>query len=214
MKEIDLMIFDFDGTLVSTGADLANAVNFTLKSIGLNKRTEEEIINFVGDGVKKLIQRALGQGNGHRYEEALAIFSKYYGEHLLDNTILYPAVENVLNNFAKKPKVILTNKRFSFTIAIAQGLKIDRHFVEIIGEGSMPYIKPDRRLVDELINKYNAAKEKTVIIGDGINDIILARNSGILCCAFLNGLGKRKELLAEKADYYCEDIGEINSLFK
>jgi phosphoglycolate phosphatase len=213
MKEIDLMIFDFDGTLVSSGADLANAVNFTLKTIGLNKRTDEEIIDFVGDGVKKLMQRALGQGNLHRYEEAMVIFSQYYGEHLLDNTILYPAIENVLKYFAEKLKVILTNKRFSFTIAIAKGLKIDQHFVEIIGEGSTPYIKPDRCLVDWLLNKYNAAREKTVIIGDGINDIILARNSGILCCAFLNGLGKREDLLAEKADYYCENILEINSLF-
>jgi phosphoglycolate phosphatase len=213
MKEIDLMIFDFDGTLVSTGTDLANAVNFTLQSIGLNKRTDGEITNFVGDGVKKLIERALGERYLHRYEEALAIFSQYYSEHLLDNTLLYPSIENVLKHFAKKPKVILTNKRFSFTIVIARGLKIDQHFVEIIGEGSTPFIKPDRRLVDGLINKYNAAREKTVIIGDGINDIILARNSGIICCAFLNGLGKMEELLAAKADYYCEDISEIKSLF-
>ena len=214
MKKIDLMIFDFDGTLVSTGTDLANAVNFTLKSIGLDKRTEKEIINFVGDGVKKLIQRALGQSNLHRFEEAMTIFSEYYGEHLLDNTFLYPSIEKVLKNFSEKPKVILTNKRTSFTISIARGLKIDQYFAEIIGEGSTAYIKPDRQLVDGLISKYCAARDKTVIIGDGLNDTILARNSGILSCSLLNGLGKREKLLAEKADYYCEDILEINSLFK
>jgi len=213
MKKIDLMIFDFDGTLVSTGTDLANAVNYTLKSIGLNERTEKEIINFVGDGIKKLIQRALEQSNMHLYEEAMAIFSQYYGEHLLENSVLYPSIEKVLKNFTKKKKVILTNKRISFTIAIAKALKIDGDFVEIIGEGSTPYIKPDGQLVDVLIDKYNAVRDKTVIIGDGINDIILARNSGILCCALLNGLGKREKLLAKRADYYCEDILEINSLF-
>jgi phosphoglycolate phosphatase len=214
MKKIDLMIFDFDGTLVSTGTDLSNAVNYTLKSIGLDKRTEKEIIDFVGDGVKKLIQRALGQKNQHRYDEAMTIFNEYYGEHLFDNTILYPSVENVLKNFSEKPKVIITNKRISFTISIAKALNIDGEFMGIIGEGSTPYIKPDRRLVDALIDKYSATRDKTVIIGDGINDIILARNSGIMSCALLNGLGKREELLAEKADYYCEDILEINSLFK
>lgn len=213
MKKIDLMIFDFDGTLVSTGTDLANAVNYTLKSIGLNEKTEKEIINFVGDGIKKLIQRALEQSNMHLYEEAMAIFSQYYGEHLLENSVLYPSIEKVLKNFTKKKKVILTNKRISFTIAIAKALKIDGDFVEIIGEGSTPYIKPDGQLVDVLIDKYNAVRDKTVIIGDGINDIILARNSGILCCALLNGLGKREKLLAKRADYYCEDILEINSLF-
>ena len=77
----------------------------------------------------------------------------------------------------------------------------------------MPYKKPDKRLVDYLLHKYNKEKEKTVIIGDGINDIALAKNSGILSCAYLNGLGKRKDLLAADADYYCENLLEINSLF-
>ena len=60
MKKIDLMIFDLDGTLVSSGTDLAVAVNYTLKELGLAQRPEKEIIGFVGDGVRKLIERSLG----------------------------------------------------------------------------------------------------------------------------------------------------------
>lgn len=213
MKEIDLMIFDFDGTLVSTGTDLALAVNYTLGQVGCGPKREDEIIAFVGDGVAKLIERALGRDCLESYPEAIKIFGSYYSEHLLDNTILCPGAEEILKYFQHKEKVILTNKRYNFTMAISKGLDIEKHFTEIIGDGSMPYRKPDKRLVDYLLRKYNREKEKTVIIGDGINDIALAKNSGILSCSYLNGLGRREDLLAADADYYCENILEITSLF-
>lgn len=90
---------------------------------------------------------------------------------------------------------------------------IEKYFEEIIGDGSFPYRKPDKRLVDYLLDKYKLEKEKVVIIGDGLNDIALAKNSGILSCAYLNGLGKRIDLLAARADYYCKSLGEISSVF-
>jgi HAD superfamily hydrolase (TIGR01549 family) len=126
---------------------------------------------------------------------------------------LCPEAEEILKYFQHKNKVILTNKRYNFTMAISHGLGIEKYFIEIIGDGSLPYKKPDKRLVDYLLHKYSKEKEKTVIIGDGINDINLAKNSGILSCSCLNGLGKREDLLTANADYYCENILEISSLF-
>jgi phosphoglycolate phosphatase len=213
MKEIDLMIFDFDGTLVSTGIDLAAAVNYTLQKLAIPQKQEDEIIAFVGDGVRKLIERSLGTPNIGLYDEAIKIFGRYYSEHLLDNTTICPSVKDVLENFAKKKKVIITNKRYDFTIAIASGLTLEKHFIEIIGEGSTLYKKPDKRLVDDLLNKYNVPREKVVIVGDGMNDFLLAKNAGIISCIYLNGLGRRQDLLEANADYYCEDLLEINSLF-
>ncbi len=213
MKEIDLLIFDFDGTLVSTGTDLVAAVNYTLEQLGLEQKKEDEIISFVGDGVEKLIQRALGRDHIDCYPEAIKIFSGHYSEHLLDNTTLHPGVEDLLQYFQNKKKVILTNKRHDFTQAISKGLDIEKYFMEIVGDGTLPFKKPDKRLVDYLSGKYGTEKEKTVIIGDGINDINLAKNSGILSCAILNGLTKREILLAASADYYCENLSEICSLF-
>ena len=213
MKEVDLMIFDFDGTLVSTGTDLAHAVNYTLKKLGLKQMREDEIIAFVGDGVTKLIERVLGQKFLEHYPEAIKIFGSYYSEHLLDNTVLCPGADEILKYFQHKDKVILTNKRYNFTMAISQGLGIEKYFMEIIGDGSMPYKKPDKRLVDYLLHKYRKEKERTVIIGDGMNDVNLAKNSGIMSCSCLNGLGKPDDLLAAHADYYCKNILEISSFF-
>src|SRR5450759_1946131 len=124
MKKVDLMIFDFDGTLVSTGADLIQAINYTLNVLKLKKRREKEILSFVGDGISKLIERALGQDHIKYHEEAKSIFLEYYGQHLLDNTRLYPQVEEVLKKFENMTKAILTNKRYNFTLAIAQGLNL------------------------------------------------------------------------------------------
>ena len=213
MKEVDFVIFDFDGTLVSTGTDLVAAVNYTLEQLGCKLRKEDEIISFVGDGLKKLIERALGDDYIDYYPEAIKIFSSYYSRHLLDNTTLCPGAEEILKYFQHKKKAILTNKRHDFTKAISHGLGIEKYFVEIIGDGSLPYKKPDKRLADYLLHKYGMGKEKTVIIGDGMNDITLAKNSGILSCAYLNGLGKKEDLMAAGADYYCENLREISSLF-
>jgi phosphoglycolate phosphatase len=176
-------------------------------------KSEDEIIAFVGDGVRKLIERSLGVQSILLYDDAIKIFGKYYSEHLLDNTTICPSVKDVLENFAKKKKVIITNKRYDFTIAIVRGLTLEKHFIEIIGEDSTLYKKPDKRLVDDLLNKYNVPREKVVIIGDGMNDVLLAKNARIISCIYLNGLGRRQDLLEANADYYCEDLLEINSLF-
>jgi len=213
MKELDLMIFDFDGTLVTTGTDLARSINYTLDRLKLEKKPEKEIISFVGDGISTLIQRALGQDNVKYQAEALGIFADYYGKHLMDNTGLYPHVEDVLKNFDNKTKIILTNKSYDFTLMIARNLNIEKYFAEIVGIDSTPFAKPDRRVIDYLLDKYGAAKEKTLMTGDGRNDILVAKNSGILSLAYLNGLGGRNDLLNLNADYYCEDLLEIKTLF-
>lgn len=213
MKRIDMMIFDFDGTLVSTGDDLADSVNYTLRTLDLEEKSKNEIIGFVGDGISKLMERALGQDALGLHEKAMKIFAEYYDKNLLRNTVLYPHVKDVLKYYENKKKIILTNKRHKFTIKIAQGLNIDQYFSEIIGIDSLPFSKPDRRITEYLLEKYTFSKENTVIVGDGINDILAARNGGVLSCACLNGLGNRNDLLKMKADYYCEDLREMTSLF-
>jgi len=213
MRSVDLMIFDLDGTLVSSGHDLASAVNYTLGKMGLPLRKESEIIGFVGDGIRKLLERALNGDRGKMVEEALIIFSDYYARHLLDTTALYPGVLDVLDHFAEKKKAVLTNKRQIFTKAILSGLKIEKYFNEIIGADTFSYQKPDARLVSYLLDKYGIAPQRAVIIGDGVNDILTARNSGILSVAVLSGLGRADDLLAAGADYVCENIAQLKTMF-
>ncbi len=214
MKAVDLMIFDFDGTLADTGEDIAASVNHALTSIGLASRPVNEILGFVGDGVRLLVERALGEDHRARLDEAMEFFLRHYEKHLLDHTKLYPAAEEVLNHFGSKKKVILTNKRYYLTMAIAKGLKIDRHFLEIVGADSTPFQKPDGRVIAYLLEKYGVAPRKAVMIGDGYNDVAAARNAGVLSCVHLNGLGNREKMLGMGADVYVEQLTEIQSIFQ
>jgi phosphoglycolate phosphatase len=214
MKKVDLMIFDFDGTIADTGADIAFSVNYTLASMRLTPLTYAEIISFVGDGVVKLLERALGGENKTRTQEAMTIFSSHYEKHMMDRTVLCANIEGVLKYFGHKMKVILTNKRHHLTAGIARGLRVDRYFMEIVGADSTPYQKPDPRTVEYLLEKYTVSPQKAVLIGDGINDIAAAQNAGIVSCCYLNGLGDRKSLLRMGADFYCEDLIEINTMFQ
>ncbi len=213
MKKIGLMVFDFDGTLVSSGDDIATSVNHTLLTMGLPLRSREEIIAFIGDGVRTLLGRSLGDNQVGRIDEALGVFREHYAAHLLDTTLLYPGTLDVLNHFGDTKKVVITNKRYEYTIKIAESLGIDGYFKEIIGMDSSSFRKPDERLLVPLLGKYGVRNTETVVVGDGINDILLAKNGGALSYALLNGLGNRVDLMALDPDYCCEDIDQMKELF-
>ena len=213
MKFVDLMIFDLDGTLVTSGVDIAASVNHTLKIMGLPTIEERSILEFIGDGVKTLIERSLGPALQARFEEALVLFSHHYEEHMLDTTTLYPGVLEVLQHFHEKKKVVLTNKRHHFAAALSDALQLTQFFDDIIGADSTPYIKPDVHLADLILKRFQAHPGRTVVIGDGVNDIHLAKNAGLLSCAFLNGLTSRETLLNLEPDYSCEHLPEITRIF-
>jgi phosphoglycolate phosphatase len=213
MRKVDLLVFDLDGTLVDSVGDLAASVNHALSTLGLPTWDRDAIRRFVGDGVKALVQRAVGPARDH-FDRAMELFSGYYGSHLLDQTALYPDVREVLDHFGAKKKVIVTNKLERFTLKIVRGLGIDGRFVEIIGEDTTPFKKPDPRLLELVMEKWGATKERTVVIGDGINDVLLGRNAGALSCAFLNGITERGQLLALDPDMTCEALAELKTMFE
>ena len=214
MKPVDLMMFDFDGTLADTGEDIAASVNHALTALGMASKPVDVILGFVGDGLRILMERALGADDRAKLEEAMKFFLCHYEKHLLDHTRLYPAAEEMLNHFHSKKKVILTNKRYYLTMAIAKGLKIDRRFLEIVGSDSTPFQKPDGRVVAYLLEKYGVAPSRAVLIGDSVNDVAAAKNAGVLSCVHLNGLGNREAMLKMGADFYVEHLTEIRSHFQ
>ncbi len=213
MQAADLMVFDFDGTLVDSGEDIASSVNWTLRELGLQTLERDKVIGFVGDGVPKLIERALGDARQDLFDRALSTFKSFYGEHLLDSTRLYPGVRETLEHFRDKRKVILTNKDYVFTLRIARALELEEHFDDIIAGDSTPYFKPDPRLIRPIMERYGVEGERTVVIGDSPQDILLARNAGARSCAFLNGLVPRGRLLALQPDFICERMDELKSIF-
>ncbi|MBN1380823.1 MAG: HAD-IA family hydrolase [Deltaproteobacteria bacterium] len=213
MKNIDLMIFDFDGTLVDSGGDLANAVNFMLQELNLPHREKKKIITFIGDGVHKLIERSLGDAYPEKFDEALYIFTDHYQRHMCDTTVPYPGVMTVLNHFYSKPKIIMTNKLYHYTLRIAEHLKIAPYFEEIIGADSTDFTKPDPQILFPVLQKYGVDNNRTLIVGDGVNDILLARKAGVVSCAFLGGLTPKETLISLEPDYMCEHLDRLTAIF-
>ncbi len=213
MIKVELLIFDLDGTLADTGQDLVTAVNYTLEALGLATLDQKRVISFVGDGVEELIKRALGGENQESFSRAMKIFLGHYEDHLLDQTVLCPGVRECLDYFLAKRKIIISNKRQEFTVKIVQGLGIAPFFEDIVGGDVMPYKKPDRRLVEPYLQRFRISREETVIVGDGPNDILLAKNAGVWSCACLNGLTPRDKLMKLHPDCICESLLEIRELF-
>jgi phosphoglycolate phosphatase len=207
------MIFDLDGTLVNSGGDIVASVNYTLKSLDIPTKSQEEILSFVGDGVNKMIERALDKESQHLFDRAMDIFSDYYARHMLDTTCLCDSAIEVLDHFRNKKKLIITNKRRYFTLKMTDALGVSKYFEEIIGADSTAYKKPDPRLFIPLLERVHAVYNDTVVIGDGVNDIMLAKNTGVLSCALLNGLTHRDILLALDPDFACEGLRELIKIF-
>lgn len=210
---VDLLIFDLDGTLIESKWDIARSVNFTLAELGLPERPIEEIFGFVGDGVKRLLRLAVGEGNQAKFEEALKIFRSYYLEHCLDRTTFYPGIEPMLQHFAHKDKAIATNKSIEYTRVILNGLG-PQHFRCMVGGDNGFGLKPEPGMLLHIMEKVGVLKERTVLVGDSTNDINGGHNAGIRVCAVGYGMGNRTKMEACQPDWFIEKPEQLMEIFE
>ena len=185
----DTYIFDLDGTLLSTLEDLAASCNYALRHNGMAERTMEEVRMFVGNGVKKLMERAVPDGLVNPlFEKVYADFRQHYMEHNLDTTQPYPGVMELLKELKARGKkmAVVSNKFYAATQTLC------RHFfgdlVDVaIGEREDIRKKPAPDTVNEALRQLDADRDRAVYIGDSDVDIMTARNSGIPCISVLWG---------------------------
>jgi phosphoglycolate phosphatase len=210
---VDLLIFDLDGTLIESKWDIAESVNFTLAELGLPQRPLEEIFGFVGDGVKKLLRLAVGEGNQARFEEALNVFRGHYLDHCLDRTTFFPGIEPMLQYFAHKQKAIATNKSIDYTRVIVNGLG-PQHFVYMVGGDNGFGLKPEPGMLLHIVERLNVPKERAVLVGDSTNDINGGHNAGLRVCAVGYGMGNRQKMAACQPDWFIERPEELMEIFE
>jgi phosphoglycolate phosphatase len=214
LKEFDLLIFDLDGTLLDTKGDLALAVNLCLKELGFPEKEAETIYGYIGDGVRKLLGKAIGFESGPVFENAISVFRKHYMAHLIDSTRFYPGVEGVLKHYDQKLRAVVTNKPADYTSRIIDGLRIRDYFSLIVGSVPGTRLKPDPQMLLEAIEDLEVSPERTLMIGDGVNDILAARSAGAKSCAVGYGLTVPDRLKEASPDYYCDDILELIELIR
>jgi phosphoglycolate phosphatase len=182
---MDLVIFDLDGTLIDSSVDLANSVNATRAHLHLPPIENEIVYSYVGNGAPVLIRKVLGSGYPDDIVQgALEYFLAYYREHMLDNTVLYPGVREVLDRFRTKgiTMAVLTNKPVRFSQAIVDGLGLHLHFRSVYGGNSFEQKKPHPVGIETLMAETGATREQTVMVGDSGVDVQTARNAGVAVC--------------------------------
>jgi phosphoglycolate phosphatase len=209
---VDLLIFDLDGTLIESKYDIAKSVNLTLAELGIPQRSEEEIFGYVGDGVKLLLKRSVGEQNLERYQEALRVFRGHYLDHCLDCTKFYPGIPEVLAHFKHKHKAIATNKSLEYTKKIMAGLGA-HHFVHMVGGDDGFGLKPEPGMIHNVLDRMGVKPDRAVLIGDSTNDINAAHNAGIRVCAVGYGMGNRAKMAACRPDWFIERPEELMELF-
>jgi len=213
-KRINTVIFDLDGTLLDTLQDLAFSTNYALRTYKMPEHSITEIRHFVGNGVHKLIERAVPIGiNLDIQESVFDTFRKHYLEHSLDNTTPYPGILSLLENL----------KRLGYKIAVVSNKlqpavsSLTIHFFSslidvAIGESEDIPRKPSPAMVYEAIRQLEVTKEECIYVGDSDVDILTASNVGVPCVSVLWGFRNREFLEQHGASLFIENPGQLLSL--
>ena len=211
MKEYDTYIFDLDGTLLCTLEDLAASTNHALRKNGMPEHSIDEIRMFVGNGVKKLMQRAIPNGeNNPKFEQTYALFRQHYLEHNLDTTHPYEGIPELLAELKRRGKhlAIVSNKFYTATQELA------RHFfpdtIEVaIGERETIKKKPAPDTVIEALKQLGVTAERAVYIGDSDVDIMTAKNCNLPCISVLWGFRDKNFLIEHGGTTFVHHPKEI-----
>ena len=213
MKDYNTYIFDLDGTLLNTLQDLTNSVNYALRQCDMPMRTIDEVRQFVGNGVRLLMTRAVPDGdNNPRFIEAFNTFRQHYMEHSLDTTCPYPGIIDMLKMLKSQGKhiAVVSNKFDTATKELIRHFFGDLISVAIgENEAAGVYKKPAPDTVIEAMIQLGVTKENAVYVGDSDVDLQTARNSGLPCISVLWGFRDREFLLEHGATNFAENPEDI-----
>ena len=196
MAKYDLVIFDLDGTLLNTLDDLAAAANHALARAGFPRRTVDEVRQFIGNGVARLIRLSVPENTPDAVCEAvLADFKAYYAEHLNDHTVPYDGMPQLLDALRGKGirTAVNSNKLDSATQKLCAA-NFPGQLDMALGERAGIPRKPSPEGVALILRELNVAPERALYVGDGDADILTAKNAGIDGAWVSWGYRRREEL--------------------
>ena len=212
-----LVIFDLDGTLLNTIADLGTAANHTLSELGLPQHTLDEYRLMVGNGMRKLIMRALPDDKASDdafVDSTLARFLEYYAQHIDVYTQPYPGIPELINTLSTEgyKLAVASNKIQAGAEKLIAKFFAGIEFVAVMGNSPQYPLKPDAALVEYIIKKAGTDRDHTVMVGDSGTDILTARNAGIPIIAVSWGFRPRHELTS--ANFIVDDSVSLKKNLK
>ncbi len=216
---IKALLFDLDGTLVNSLFDLSCSTNFALEKMGFPPHETEKFKYFVGDGMSKLIERALPKDKraAETIKTTLDIFMDHYREHFVDKTVAYDGILELLQNLSDYKMAVVSNKIQEMATVVTEKLLGDK-FQIVCGKREGYPTKPDPTLTLEIISELGVEPEECLFIGDSGMDMAVSKNAGCVGIGVLWGFRQEEELRENGADYIvsspCDIIGilkEINN---
>lgn len=205
-----LLIFDLDGTLADTRADLATGINRMRAHYGLPPLEAGTLTGYIGDGVRKLVERSL-QGAEVNVDEALTLNRRFYAEHMLDETALYPGVREGLEKLAAAGHIpaVLSNKPGDPSRVILHHLGVGRLFLRVIGGGDLPNLKPSPDGILALMEESGVGAADVWMIGDHHTDLEAAHNAGVKSGFVTYGIGHTGAFTADQVWNGFEELTEF-----
>ncbi len=215
MRRFHAILFDLDGTLADTLADLANAVNHALITLGCPPHPLPAYRYFVGDGARNLILRALPADKSTLAEEALELMRVYYDAHCFDQTRLYPGVSEMVDELHRRgiTQAVFSNKPDLFTKRMVSHYFPHAPFATVRGQLPHLPIKPDPTVALQIAAELQIEPPKWLYLGDTNTDMWTACAAGMFPVGALWGFRDREELIGAGAQKLVTRPEEVLHLF-
>lgn len=206
-----LYIFDFDGVIADTGADIAAAVRAAQRHFGASETSDSDILKYVGYGAEFLIENTVLNDSAADRQDVVDWYKQYYYEHCAERSVLYPGIKETLEKlramghgvcmFTNKPKWVAERSLKAFEIYDL--------FDHIFCPEDLGKRKPAPEGIIKCMEACGISAENTLMIGDSAADIVAAKSAGVKACGVLCGIGDREKMMAEGPDFTVNTAGEL-----
>jgi phosphoglycolate phosphatase len=215
MPSVRGVVFDLDGTLIDSRADIACATNHALRAHGRPALKDDEIARYVGDGARALLSRAARvPADDPELDRMLEAFLGYYTEHPADFTRPMPGARELLEALGDLPLAVCTNKPRKTTDAVLAALGLAGFFRVVVADGDRPERKPSPEPILHIAERFGVRPAELLMVGDGPQDIECGRRAGATTVGLRGGIADDQRLLAARPDHVIERLDELLPLIR
>lgn len=220
-KAPKMILLDLDGTLVDSAPDLAYSVDAMLERLGLPKRGEAQVRHWVGNGVERLVRRALtgtmdGEPDAALYERALPLFMEIYAANTSARSVLYPGVREGLDYLRAAGYRLgcVTNKAGRFTEPVLRELRIRDYFELVVSGDTLSRKKPDPEPLLHAARYFEVGPGEALMVGDSVSDVKAARAAGFRVVCVSYGYNHGMDIRAARPDAVIDSLVQLRGLLE